>query len=82
MAYVVKDNYLEASGNWLVYSWDACKKFGAEFYHTWRLELSTSLLIALAAYAITVYDEPQAWKNFMVTIEASALVLEKRAHWY
>jgi len=82
MSYVVRDSHLEESRKWPIYSWDICKRFGAEFYHTWRWEVFTSLLIAGVVYGITVYDDPQAWKNLLVTVQASAYVLGGFAVWH
>jgi hypothetical protein len=82
MGYVVPDNHLEQSGRPIIYFWDACTKFGSELYRTWRWEVSTSLLIAAVAYGITVYDDPQARRNLVVTVEASAYVLGGFAVWH
>jgi hypothetical protein len=63
------------SESWPEYVWDALKKFGFELYHTWRWELATSVVMACVSYGITVYDDPQAWKNLVVSIDAACYVL-------
>ena len=83
MTYMVRDAEVsKPSEHPLLYLWDCCKRFGAEFYRTWRWELFASLLIAVADYGITVYDDPQAWKNLVVILQASAFVLGGFGVWH
>jgi hypothetical protein len=72
----------EQSESWMVYLWDALKKFGFEFYHTWRWELSTSAVIAIVVYSLTRQEDASAWRNLVATALATGYVLGGFALWH
>jgi hypothetical protein len=57
--------------------------FLRECYRTWRQELLTSILVALASYILMVKrHDPTAWNNFKVALIASGIVLGGFAVWH
>jgi hypothetical protein len=67
---------------WFTYYWLACKRFGAECYHTWRWELLASMLVSLSIYFLSIRENRAAWKDFRTALLATALTLGAFALWH
>jgi hypothetical protein len=67
---------------WFTYYWLACKRFGAECYHTWRAELFASVVVSLFIYLLSLRENRGAWKDFRTALLATAFTLGSFALWH
>lgn len=77
---------LTMGNKWSSYYWLFLKKFGNEFYRTWRWELAASVVSSISLTVVIYFfdstEYSRAWKDLKLVLLATALTMFLFALWH